>query len=343
MDFPKQPNLYTYNRQHQRLHFDDHPFYFFGSGSSGNSVYLKKSHLLIDLGFPFKKYVDVNPMFFYDVHYILLTHEHSDHLNESTLMHILEVYPNVHFLISQRMFTRITGPLFYNRFNSNRARAERQQNELKNKYFSRFTILKSDENGNGQTLELYENDPYLNLPTVTVKPHFVSHADIINVAYELITNEHHILYSSDLDHVFAPKPTTASNDQERIDDSLSLPLEYDQSGHVKIFTNPFDLIFLEANYDADYLHHYLEMHPDDAHARGNLRHISEQETWKYIQYALSQNGVFVPLHASTAFGTLIQDLSEEDLHKKFNQQLETGTVNGHNANPDIDAQFKIEQ
>ena len=320
MEFPKQPNLYTYNRHHQRLRFDDHPFYFFGSGSSGNSVYLKKSHLLIDLGFPFKKYVDVNPMFFYDVHYILLTHEHSDHLNESTLMHILEVYPNVHFLISQRMFNRITGPLFGNRFNKNQQRAEKLQNELKNRYFSRFTILKSDENGNGQTLELYRDDPYLNLTPVTVKPHFVSHADIINVAYELITNEHHILYSSDLDHVFAPK----SKDADAIDTSLSLPLEYDQAGHVKIFTDPFDLIFLEANYDADYLHHYLEVHPDDAHARGNLRHIPEQETWKYIQYALADDGIFIPLHASSAFGTLIQDLSSEDLRKKFNNQLTTG-------------------
>lgn len=298
MQFPEQPHLYLYNKHHQRLHEDHHSFYFFGSGSTGNSVYLKDSHLLIDLGFPFKKYASMNPLFWYDVRYVLLTHEHGDHLNESTLYHLLQVYPHLRFLISKRMFNVITSVMFYPRWNKNKERATKIQNELKNKYYRRFIIMDIDT----KQVNLYSHD--LTIPPVTIIPHFVSHANIINIAYEIITTKLHVLYSSDLDHVFAPAP----QNRNQLDQELNLPLEYDSAGHVKIFTHPFDLIFLEANYDADYLKKFLQLHPDDAHARGNLRHISEQETWKYIQYALADDGIFVPLHASEAFGTLVQDL-----------------------------------
>lgn len=302
INFPEQPHLYTYNKHHQRLHFDRHPYYFFGSGSSGNSVYLKQSHLLIDLGFPFKKYTDMSPLFWYDVRYVLLTHEHGDHLNEATLMRILDEYPHIQFLISKRMFNRITGPMFYKRFNDNKERAYRDQEMLQNKYYQRFHFI----DGETSVIHLYQND--LTLAPVDVYPHLVSHADIINVAYEIKTHNHHILYSSDLDHVFAPQ---RQGDDSRIDNSLSLPLEYDAAGRVTFFKDPFDIIFLEANYDHDFLINWINQHPEDAHARGNLRHISEQETWRYIQYALSDQGIFIPLHASTTFGTLVQDLSGE--------------------------------
>lgn len=304
--FSDQPNLYIYNRNHQRIkeNNNQNSFFFFGSGSSGNSVYLKESHLLIDLGFAYHKYITMVPKFWYDVRYVLLTHEHSDHLNETTLMHLLEVYPHLRFIMSKRMFKRITSIMFFNRFNKNKAKALEQQDLLKNKYYQRFILIDADQDN--QPFTIYQND--LTLPPVQITPHFVSHADIINVAYEITTPTHHILYSSDLDHVFAPRP----KDSDRIDESMSLPLEYNSAGNVKIFEHPFNIIFLEANYDADYLKQFLESHPNDVHARGNLRHISEQEAWQYIQYALANNGIFIPLHASTTFGTLVQDLSTDD-------------------------------
>lgn len=304
--FSDQPNLYIYNRNHQRIQENNNQnsFFFFGSGSSGNSVYLKESHLLIDLGFAYHKYITMVPNFWYDVRYVLLTHEHSDHLNETTLMHLLEVYPHLRFIMSKRMFKRITSIMFFNRFNKNKAKALEQQDLLKNKYYQRFILIDADQDN--QPFTIYQHD--LTLPPVQITPHFVSHADIINIAYEITTPTHHILYSSDLDHVFAPRP----QDSDRIDESMSLPLEYNSAGNVKIFENPFDIIFLEANYDADYLKQFLESHPNDVHARGNLRHISEQEAWQYIQYALANNGIFIPLHASTTFGTLVQDLSADD-------------------------------
>lgn len=297
MEFPKQQKLYIYNKSHQRLHPDSVSFYFFGSGSSGNSVYLKKSHLLIDLGFPFKKYESLSPLFFYDVRYVLLTHEHTDHLNVSTLFKLLDMYPHLRFLISQRMFNKLISPMYGTNFNNDRTKRDKQKDELKNKYYQRFHIMDAD----ATPFTLYRNTP--NLSNVQIMPHMVNHGDITNVAYEIQTSELHVLYSSDLDHVFAPKKTG------RIDEGLDLPLEYDRSGNVKIFEHPFDLIFLEANYDEDILNRVLLEEPDNAHARGNLRHISEQETWKYIDFALAPDGVFVPLHASSAYGTLIQDLS----------------------------------
>lgn len=293
MEFPNQDNLYIYNKQHQRQQLNHKSFYFFGSGSSGNSVYLKDSHLLIDLGFPYKKYQTLSKTFFYDVRYVLLTHEHSDHLNTSTLMKLLNLYPHLKFFISKRMFERITGIMFFKRFNKVKKRGIEQQSLLKNKYYQRFTIIDHDTG----SIPLYQHDT--NIHDVLLTPHIVTHGDITNIAYEIKTSTLHALYSSDLDHVFTPK----SNDN-----SLNLPLEYDSAGHVKEFTHPFDLIFLEANYDEDILKRFLEEHPEDAHAKGNLRHISEQETWKYLQYALADTGLFIPLHASSSFGTLIQDL-----------------------------------
>lgn len=296
MEFPKQKKLYIYNKKHQRQHPDNVSFYFFGSGSTGNSVYLKKSRLLIDLGFPYKKYQNLSPLFFYHVRYVLLTHEHTDHLNVSTLFKLLDMYPHLQFLISKRMFNRITNPMYATNFNNDRKKRDAQKELLKQKYYQRFTIIDSDT----KEITLYQHD--LKLSPVQIYPHIVTHGDITNVAYEIKTTELHVLYSSDLDHVFAPERTG------RIDSGLNLPLEYDRSGNVKIFEHPFDLIFLEANYDKDILERVLEEEPDNAHARGNLRHISEQETWHYIDYALANDGTFVPLHASQAYGTLVQDL-----------------------------------
>ena len=70
-------------------------------------------------------------------------------------------------------------------------------------------------------------------------------------------------------------------------------------------------MFLEANYDKEILDPILQKDPHNARALGNKRHISEQEAWKYVSLSLSSTGLFVPLHASTTFGTLVQDLTKQ--------------------------------
>ena len=309
IEFPNQPHLYIYNRHHQRYNtpeLEPLSFYFFGSGSTGNSVYLKESHVLIDLGFPYKRYIDTIPMFWYDCRYVFLTHEHSDHSNPSTLIRLLDLYPHLRFLISQRMFRVITQPAFAHRFNANEERGRERQAELLGKYRNRFHLLNADDKG-------------LRLPTpngaIIVNPYFVSHENIINVAYQIDTPEHHLIYTSDLDHVF-----TSANDPNR---ELSLPMEYSTDGHPMMMQHPFDLMFVEANYDRDILEEALREDPENAHARGNLRHISEQETWQYIQYTLAPHGLFIPLHASSAFGTLVQDLEPEKPEPTTNPKEES--------------------
>lgn len=313
---PKQEHLYIYNKFKKRIPVTQSPlqplpFYFFGSGSSGNSVYLNRLHTLIDLGFPYKHYSDFNPNFFLDVDYVILTHEHLDHFVFSTFYKILQMAPNVKFIMTQRLYKVITNP------DKDSNKIARQVSgdfttkiaSLTSKYRSRFIVIDNDQSTmvltNRHGVEFW------------FTPHLVSHGDIQNLAIEITTQKFgiHLLYSSDIDHLL----DTTGGDQIR---HLGLPLNYttredifnkdfiphENAIQLQPLANPFNLMFLEANYDVNILNKKLEQDPYDAHARGNLRHISEQEAWKYINLALSDNGLFVPLHASTTFGTLIQDL-----------------------------------
>lgn len=313
---PQQEHLYIYNKFKKRIPVANAPlkplpFYFFGSGSSGNSVYLNRLHTLIDLGFSYKKYSDFDPNFFLDVDYIILTHEHSDHFKFPTFYKILKMSPNVKFIMSQRMFNVITEPdpaknKIAKQISGNFAE---KINSLSNQYRSRFIVINNDQ-------------PTMVLTTrhqveFWFTPHMVSHGDIQNLAIEITTRQFgiHLLYSSDIDHLL----DTTGGDQIR---HLGLPLNYTTRENIndpnfiphqnaiqlQPLTNPFNLMFLEANYDKNILQKALEKNPFDAHAQGNLRHISEQEAWEYINLALSDDGLFIPLHASTTFGTLIQDL-----------------------------------
>ena len=59
------------------------------SGSSGNAVRI--GNIMIDCGIPFKKMKEE----LYKVDFLLITHNHSDHLNKITLNHITEEFPNI--------------------------------------------------------------------------------------------------------------------------------------------------------------------------------------------------------------------------------------------------------
>lgn len=60
------------------------------SGSSGNCVIVDGS-IMIDCGVPFSKIREE----LYDVKYLLITHIHSDHLNQVTLQQIIKKFPRI--------------------------------------------------------------------------------------------------------------------------------------------------------------------------------------------------------------------------------------------------------
>lgn len=285
-DIPAQHNLYMYDRWRNKVFDKVYPIHFFGTGSSGNSLLLEPLRLIIDLGFPYKKYVALDPNFFSEIRYIILTHEHGDHLNPATMMRILKLHQNIKFLISPRMFGHITGPAF-NKAQRTSGLSTANQQKLLTDYQDRFIIL------GRSPLLLYSNSQGYERYPYTFTPYITKHGDITNIAIELSCPELglHLLYSSDLDNLDAD-PTGITD---------GLPQKLDQ---------PFNLMFLEANYDKDIVE-YVIQHGDykaKAKAEGNKRHISEQAAWSYVNQHLSNDGVFIPLHASTTYGTLVQNL-----------------------------------
>lgn len=259
--------------------------HIFGSSSKGNSVYLTKIRTLIDLGLPMKRYTMVDSNFFTKVDYIILTHEHADHVNISTLTNVLKNHPHVTVIIHPNMWQALIGePL--------RKRVSEKQ-------------LASILAANGNTLDLnrfvnYSHNcaqfvsaeyPLLlrtreHLPFVFT-PHVVTHGPIKNLAIELYYLTTRILYASDLDTVL---PIQDSDKH-----TLGLPTNHS-----------FDIVCLEANYDEQLLAKHLAEYPGDAHAMSNLRHISEQAAQTYVANHLHSDGIYIPLHASRSFGTYFQ-------------------------------------
>lgn len=60
-----------------------------GSGSSGNAVRIR--NIMIDCGLPFKKMKDE----IYKCQYLLITHDHADHVNRPALEQIVKQFPNI--------------------------------------------------------------------------------------------------------------------------------------------------------------------------------------------------------------------------------------------------------
>ena len=62
------------------------------TGSKGNAILLDNG-ILLDCGVPFK---DIKP-YIKDIKLIFLSHEHSDHINPSTIKHIHDLRPTIRF------------------------------------------------------------------------------------------------------------------------------------------------------------------------------------------------------------------------------------------------------
>lgn len=249
--------------------------YVFGSSSAGNSIYFKDARILIDLGFSYKRYQEYDPNFFLDVDYIMLTHEHVDHLNPSTLLRIVQLYPGLKVIVPPNMWQDMLEPAFKKRIN------QQKLVSLANHFiYSAPMMLR-------------------NRRDLTIKyiPHVTAHGPITNCAIELVYNDQHVMYASDLDE-FMPNPARGTQ---------GLPMDPN---------NPFDILCLEANYDPDILYNYIKAHPDEYRATENFRHTDEKTAWAYVHKFLKHNGLFIPLHASHTFGTLWQDLDGSYTGKK---------------------------
>ena len=74
------------------------------SGSSGNCVIYHKE-IMVDIGVA---YIHVEP-FLADVRCILLTHEHKDHINITTLKRALKQYPSIEIICAEFMIKQLNG------------------------------------------------------------------------------------------------------------------------------------------------------------------------------------------------------------------------------------------
>ena len=138
------------------------------------------------------------------------------------------------------------------------------------------------------------------------------HWDIVNYAYVIEKDDHRILYSTDLD-----------------------TLSPSRLGKGLYHLEPFDIIFLEGNYDEEWLKEYIvtsisilddgmdfdtltsdELNtwvPDNYHqlprdmsaglfrAVQNMRHLSKQKARSYVKDHLKTNGKYYEIHRSSMF------------------------------------------
>lgn len=254
--------LLKYNKEGHYVDEDFTDITMYGSGSSGNSLYIKPYNVIIDLGLSYKHY-DEN--IFYDIKYILLTHEHGDHFHVASIDRISKKFPHITFVLSEHLLEKAKE--IFNK---------------KNRDFSKINYqILTDK----PIIYEIKNDNYAVI-TYTV----TDHGDIPNVSYtikgfEPINNIENpvILYASDLTTT-EPKHHTEG-------------LPKDES---------YNLMFLEANYSAEEVYDVLQHDPYDRKALGNLRHLSEDSAFNYVRRYLDSNGLFIPLHASSEFGSFIQ-------------------------------------
>jgi len=255
-------NVLMYDYEGQQVTEQLKDIHMFGSGSSGNSLYIKPYKVIIDMGLPYKNY---DPSIFYDLKYVLLTHEHGDHFYVTTIDKISKTFPHITFVMSEPLYEK--GIELFKKHNRNIEDIN-------------YQIL-SDEPIIYET----QDDTY-----AMIYHNVTDHGDITNVAYTIKgfepidhIKEPVILYASDL---------TTTEPYKKTDG-----LPKDES---------YNLMFLEANYNAEDVYEVLKKDPYDRKALGNLRHLSEINAFNYVRRYLAKDGLYIPLHASGEFGSFIQ-------------------------------------
>ena len=266
-----------------------------GTSSDANSTWLKQERMLIDLGLPKKAYFELDEFFFKQIDYICLTHEHEDHINFSTLYYILENEPHITVLMPPRMWQTIMSDSWATKI--------KQQ-----------VLLNASAIMTAKAKKLPSRNP--SIAEIVYIPHVTEHGPITNLAIELKTVYNsvalsptcelicHFLYATDLSSVY---PSV-----DRTIDGLPTPAPSDL----------FDVICLEANYNVQLLEEYIKkrnaqlvfeptsdiktIQNELVRAQSNYRHLSETESWLYASHYLKPTGVYLPMHASSTFGTLQQ-------------------------------------
>lgn len=313
----------VYNNRINRVMNIYAPVHIFGTGSSGNSVYLKPLKTMIDLGFSKKKYYEYDEHFFDKLNYLIITHHHSDHLNPATLLHILEDYPHIKVIVPNFLKKYITS----NKYKTKTLPDGSSESPWIAKFQPHIHKLTP------------ANQMWLNLEDGTMykfSPRTVKHGDIINIAIQIYYKplDLRLLYSTDLDNLNGHGEFIDCFGETQAIDGLNQNVYY-------------NMMFLEANYDKEILEFKTktdlarakEQFEDDVamlktsnlpaleistqvrdllqrynktthniqfRADSNLRHISEQDAFQYVQKFLTPNGIFIPMHASSSYGSLFQ-------------------------------------
>ena len=209
------------------------PMHIFGTGSSGNSIWLKDLNLLVDLGLRKKVYLEYDPLFFDKLEYIIITHHHGDHLEPSTLFYVLDNYPHIKVIISSFLWNYVMSPL-YRPTRKNGTPTYPYQPKFE-KYKNRFIEAKP------QWLTLNNSQIAL------LQPRTIKHGDIVNIALEIYHRESNLrmLYCTDIDNLKgATSFISVLNSTETVDG-----LNQDTT---------YNVMLLEANYTEEKIVEWLE-------------------------------------------------------------------------------------
>lgn len=295
----------TYNDRIIRYHETYAPIHIFGTGSDGNSIYLKPLRTLIDMGFSRKVYEEYDPFFFDNLKYIIITHHHGDHLRSpGTLLKILDEFPHITVIVSD-FFWKYVHSTLYKGVKKGNLKIYPWADKF-DAYQNRFIMA------NPMWLKINDTDEFL------LNPRTVKHGDIVNIALQIYHQPTNLrlLYSTDIDNLKGSTSFYSSlYEQENVQG-----LNQDE-------TVKYNVMFLEANYreeliqaweDQEILKYKCDLSLSDeereqkihnigVRVSGNRRHISEDEAFNYVNRFLEPDGVFIPLHASSKFGTLFQE------------------------------------
>lgn len=141
-------------------------------------------------------------------------------------------------------------------------------------------------------IDFQADDLTMTFDDFTIRPYETTHGDIFNVCYTFQTTNTpkpiNIFYASDLD-TLQGEIITDTHIVEGVPQSVNEPM--------------FDIVLLEANYDETTV-------AEAEDAFGSNRHLSEQAAFKYLRTNLKTNGIFIPLHGSSRFGTYVQSPSD---------------------------------
>lgn len=322
----------AYDKHFNRIYQNHLPIHIFGTGSEGNSVYIKPYRTLIDLGLSYKKYIQYDQNFFKQVDNIILTHAHGDHLNPSTFIRIMNECPHIHVYMHPFMWQHLTSSHYKPKYKRIKNIDMTKLIYDKNRYMEKGYDI--DKNGERILEKLPWKDKFekisnrisfieakgqyqlhvRDLNNLYFYPLTTKHGDLINIAIRLFDQNSNLrwFYASDLDNLSTHSVMfTDKFMQEQIATGLS-PTDY------------YDCMLLEANYDENILQQHIEQleiqyldnqgnvldkayYSQKFRADSNLRHISEQKAFEYVQEHLVDKGLFIPLHASKTFGTLWQN------------------------------------